>query len=155
MNVTDSSFKFILFSAGADIDTAWAKSYTFIQKSQLKDMDKDHGCRHDLFKVMHTILRRESTFSRLPSSHLKMALLWYNQRNGNWSKDKLAERFTEFVEFLRDALQSKALKHFWIKDLNLLSDISAITLGNMHTRLSRILSSEQERNKVLKVEQQG
>ena len=141
--------------AGADINTAWAKSYTFIQKSQLKDMDKDHGCRHDLFKVINTILRQESTFSRLPSSYLKMALLWYNQSNSDWGKDKLAERFTEFVEFLRDALQSKGIKHFWIKDLNLLSDVSASTLGNMHTRLSRILSSEQERNKVLKVEQQG
>ena len=140
---------------GVDQDTAWAKSYTLTQKSLLKDMDKDHGCRHDLFKVFNTILRREPTFSRLPSFHLKTALLWYNQTTSDWERDRLAERFTEFVKFLRDALQRRVLKHFWINDLNLLSDISPTTLENMHSRLSRILSSEQERNKVLKVEQQG
>ena len=140
---------------GADLDTAWAKSYTLAQKSLLKDMDKDHGCRHDLFKVINTILRREPTFSHLSSFHLKMALLWYNQTTRDWEKDRLAERFTEFVKFLRDALQCKVLKHFWIDDLNLLSDISPTTLENMHSRLSRILSSEQKRSEVLKVEQQG
>lgn len=140
---------------GADLDTAWAKAYTFAQKSLLKDMDKDHGCRHDLFKVLNSILQREPTFSRLSSFHLKTALLWYNHTTSDWGKDRLAERFTEFVEFLRDALQCRVLKHFWINDLNLLSDISASTLSNMQTRLSRILSSEQERSKVLTVEQQG
>ncbi|XP_078343834.1 uncharacterized protein LOC144629490 isoform X2 [Oculina patagonica] len=140
--------------AGVAQDTAWVKSYTLIQKSLLKDMDKDHGCRHDLFKVVNTVLQREPTFSRLTSFHLKMALLWYNKTASDWGKDDLADRFTEFVAFLRDALQQKVLKHFWIEDLNLLTDIPATTLGNMHTRLSRILSSEQERSKVLKVEGQ-
>lgn len=139
---------------GAVYDTAWSKSYTLMQKSLLKDMDKDHGCRHDLFKVVHTILKGEPTFSRLTSFHLKMALLWYNKTTKDWSRDSLADRFTEFVGFLRDALHQKVLKHFWIKDLNLLMDIQPVTLDNMHTRLSRILSSEQERSKVLKVEGQ-
>lgn len=142
-------------SEGADLSTAWAKSYTFIQKSILKDMDKDQGCRHDLFKVINTVLKREPTFSHLLSAHLKMVLLHYNDRTNDWSKDKLAERFTEFVEFLRDTLKDKRLQHYWVKDINLLSDISVSTLSNMHTRLSRILSSEKERSKVLKVEQQG
>ena len=56
--------------------------------------------------------------------------------------------------FLRDALQCKDLKHFWITDLNLLADISAVTLGNMESRLTKILNSEQERSKVLKAERQ-
>ena len=139
---------------GVAHDTAWSKSYTLLQKLLLKDMDKDHGCRHDLFKVVHTILKGEPTFSRLTSFHLKMALLWYNKTTNDWSRDSLADRFTEFVGFLRDALQHKVLKHFWIKDLNLLTDIQPATLDNMHTRLSRILISEQERSKVLKVEGQ-
>lgn len=139
---------------GVALDTTWTKSYTLIQKSQLKDMDKDHGCRHDLFKVVNTVLQREPTFSRLTSFHLKMALLWYNETTNDWGKDSLADRFTEFVRFLRDALQQKVLKHFWIEDVNLLTEIAPTTLENMHSRLSRILSSEQERCKVLKVEGQ-
>ena len=139
---------------GVAHDTAWSKSYTLIQKALLKDMDKDYGCRHDLFKVVNTVLQREPTFSRLTSFHLKMALLWYNKTTSDWHKDGLADRFTEFVGFLRDALQQKVLKHFWIKDLNLLTDIPPTTVENMRTRLSRILSSEQERSKVLKVEGQ-
>ena len=137
---------------GAVHGTAWSKSYTLIQKMRLKDMDKDHGCRHDLFKVVNTVRQRESTFSCLTSFHLKMALLWYNKTTNDWSKDDLADRFTEFVAFLRDALQQNVLKHFWIKDLNLLTDISPTTLKNMHTRLSTILNSEQKRTKVLTLE---
>ena len=133
-------------------DTAWSKSYTLILKTLLKDMNKDHGCRHDLFKVVNTVLRREPTFSCLTTLHLKMALLWYNEATNDWGKGKLGDRFTEFVSFLRDALEQKVLKHFWIKDLNLLMDIPPITLENMHTRLSAILNSEQKRSTVLTLE---
>ena len=125
-----------------------------MQKSLLKDMDKDQGCRHDLFKITNTVLRREPTFSPLSSFHVKTALLWYNQTTTEWKKEQLAERFTGFVGFLRDALQRKDLKHFWITDLDLLADISAVTLGNMESRLTNILNSQQERSKVLKAEQQ-
>lgn len=144
----------ILLSAGTDSETAWVKSYTLMQKSLLKEMDKDQGCRHDLFKITNMVLRREPTFSPLSSFHVKTALLWYNQTTTDWKKEQLAERFTEFVKFLRDALQHKALKQFWISDLNLLADISAVTLGNMESRLTKILNSEQERSKVLKAERQ-
>ena len=137
---------------GVVLDTAWSKSYTLILKDQLKDMDKDHGTRHDLFKVVNTVLHREPTFSCLTTLHLKMALLWYNKTPSDWSKDNLGDRFTEFVGFLRDALQKKVLKHFWITDLNLLMDIPPTTLENMHTRLSGILNSEQKRSKVLTLE---
>ena len=131
-------------------ETAWSKSYTLIQKTLLRDMDKDHGCRHDLFKVVNTVRQREATFSgSLTSFHLKMALLSYSDTTNDWGKAELADRFTEFVTFLRDKLQKKFLEHFWIKDLNLLTDISPTTLKNMHTRLSTILNSEQKRSKVL------
>ena len=139
---------------GVAQDTAWTKSYTLTQKSLLKDMDKDQGCRHNLFKVVNTVLQKEATFSHLTSFHLKMALLWYNKTTTTWGKDSLAERFTKFVSFLRDALQQKVLKHFWIHDFNLLTEIPPKTLENMHNRLSKILSSEQERGKVLNVEGQ-
>ena len=125
-----------------------------MRKSLLKDMAKDQGCRHDLFKITNTVLRREPTFSPLSSFHVKTALLWYNQTTTEWKREQLAERFTGFVGFLRDALKCKDLKHFWITDLNLLADISAVTLGNMESRLTKILNSEQERSKVLKAERQ-
>ena len=115
-------------------------------------MDKDNGCRHNLFKVVKTVLKREPTFSHLSSLHMKMAFLWYNSETKDFSNDKLAERFIEFMEFLRNKLQENVLYHFWIKDVNLLSEISASTLENMHRRLTRLLNSEQERNKVLRLE---
>lgn len=137
---------------GADHDKAWVKSYTFARKALLKDMDKDNGCRHNLFKVVKTVLKREPTFSHLSSLHMKMAFLWYSSETKDFSNDKLAERFIEFMEFLRNKLQENVLYHFWIKDVNLLSEISASTLENMHRRLTRLLNSEQERNKVLRLE---
>ena len=133
-------------------DTAWIKSYTLMQKALLKDMDKDHGCRRSLFKVVSTVLHKEATFSPLTSFHLKMGLLWYNKTTSDWGQDSLAEHFTGFVTFLRDALQKKEIQHFWIQELNLLTKISPKTLQNMYTRLSRILNSEQERSKVLNID---
>ncbi|PFX19295.1 Mitochondrial dynamics protein MID51 [Stylophora pistillata] len=136
---------------GVAQDTAWIKSYTLMQKALLKDMDKDQGCRHSLFKVVNTVLHKEATFSPLTSFLLKMCLLWYNKTTTDWGQDSLAEHFTGFVTFLRDALQKKEIQHFWIQELNLLTNISPKTLENMHTRLSRILNSEQERRKILNI----
>ena len=138
---------------GIDPALTWEKSFTLQEKSLLKDMDQDKGCRHDLLRVVKSILQREPTFYLLTSHHLKTALLWYNKEAEDWSKDSLSDRFIGFLRFLQDALQKKVISHFWIKELNLLSGIPNTTLENMYSRLTKLLSSEKERIKVLRSEE--
>lgn len=137
-------------SAKSDASHYWKQSFSLEMKAVLQDMDKDGGCRHDLFKVVNTILKREPTFSKL-LPHMKMLFVSFiNDSNKNWDKSKLGERFKEFFSFLANLLENKKLKHFWLQDVNLLSDVPPMTLENMEKRVRRILSSDQEKQKILK-----
>ena len=131
----------------------WRRSFSAKEKSLLNDMDKeDHGCRKELLRIVKTVIRREPTFSKLTSYHLKTAFLSYKISTcsvGDWHRDKLALRFLGFLEYLHERLVEKILSHHWIAEVNLLDGISEATLTNMETRLKRILSSEPERHKIL------
>lgn len=126
----------------------WKQSFAIQKKAILQNMDKDSGCRHDLYKVATTVLKREPTFSPV-LAHVKMMFIVYMNRCSDWSKDKLAERFDDFMRFIAESLQKKDLRHYWLKDVNLLSSIPEVALHNMETRILRILSSQQEKEKVL------
>lgn len=132
----------------------WRQSFAMEKKEVLQGMDKDGGCRHDLYKVVATVLKREPTFSLL-LAHIKMIFIAYimndctREQSQKWKKEKLAERFEEFLYFMADSLKNKQLMHFWLNDLNILSTIRDITQGNMEKRIRKILSSQQEKEKVL------
>jgi hypothetical protein len=130
-------------------NSKWRQSFPMEVKAILQDMDKDSGCRHDLYKVVNTILKREATFSNL-LPHMKMLfVVFIKDSMKEWDKSKLGDKFEEYFNFLANLLKKKKLKHFWLKDVNLLSNIPDITLENMEKRLTRILNSDQERRKML------
>ena len=130
----------------------WRQSFSLKEKARLQEMDKeDHGCRHELLRIVKTIIRAETTFAKLTSYHLKTVFLHYNSNLGlQWGSDVLGERFLEYMEMLYTALESKILDHFWVSGVNLLDNIQGKTLENMADRLRRILDSNKERSKVLK-----
>ena len=147
------------FSAGmvnqggtADSATLWTKNFSLDEKRELQDMDKaDTGCRHDVLKVVKTILRSEPTFSQLSPHKFKMAFLLYRDSVREWGKEVLHTRFLGFLNFLQEKLDSGSLVHYWCRNVNLLTGIPPITLKNMATRLRRIHGSVPERSKVLGV----
>lgn len=57
-------------------DLVWRQSFSLAEKATLKKMDKDdHGCRHELFRIVKTLVQKEPTsFGALNSYHLKTAL---------------------------------------------------------------------------------
>lgn len=130
----------------------WRQSFSLKEKARLQEMDKeDHGCRHELLRIVKTMIRAEPTFAKLTSYHLKTVFLHYNSDPKlSWGADKLGERFIEYLEKLNAAVDSKVLDHFWITGVNLLDNIPSKTLENMADRLRRILESDKERDKVLK-----
>lgn len=139
-------------SPPCDPKLLWRQSFSLKEKARLQEMDKeDHGCRHELLRIVKTIIRAETTFAKLTSYHLKTAFLHYNSNPRlQWGADKLGERFLEYMEMLYTALESKSLDHFWVSGVNLLDNIQGKTLENMADRLRRILDGDKERSKVLK-----
>ncbi|XP_031556133.1 uncharacterized protein LOC116292926 isoform X2 [Actinia tenebrosa] len=128
----------------------WKQSFSLEMKNILQQMDTDGGCRHDLYKVVNTILKREPTFSYL-LPHMKMLFVKFiKDSTKNWDKSKLGDKFEEFFSFLAGLLENKKLKHFWLDDVDLLSNVPTMTLENMEKRVKRILSSDQEKQKILK-----
>ena len=138
--------------AACDPKLLWRQSFSLKEKARLQEMDKeDHGCRHELLRIVKTMIRAEPTFAKLTSYHLKTAFLHYNSNPKlSWGADMLGERFIEYLERLYGAVDSKVLDHFWEPAVNLLDNIPSKTLENMADRLRRILDSEKERDKVLK-----
>ena len=60
-------------------DLLWRQSFSLEEKATLKNMDKcDHGCRHELFRIVKTLVQKEPTsFGALNSYHLKTAFMRY------------------------------------------------------------------------------
>ena len=130
--------------------TIWVKNFALDVKRELQSMGRvEQGCRRDLLKIAKAVIRREPTFEPVTTHKLKMAFLGFREAAKDWGNDALYARFVEFLEYLRSRLESGVLAHYWRPEVNLLADVQSATLGNMASRLQRILRSEQERSKVL------
>lgn len=59
-------------------DILLRKSFSTREKAKLKSMDNmDSGCRHELLRIVKTIVRNDSTLKgKLTTYHLKTAFLW-------------------------------------------------------------------------------
>ncbi|KAJ7388241.1 hypothetical protein OS493_039017 [Desmophyllum pertusum] len=123
------------------------------RKQLLQCMDKpDHGCRHELLRIVKTIVNRERTsLYWLNSYHLKTAFMHYiKEKPDNWAGwNSLGEHFVGFLVALQSYLERGNLPHFWLPGVNLLDDIGQGVVGQMAYRLKRILNSEAQRNKIL------
>lgn len=141
-------------SPACDPKLLWRQSFSLKEKARLQDMDKeDQGCRHELLRIIKTLIRAESTFAKLTSYHLKTVFLHYNSNPKlMWGADMLGERFLEYMEMLHRALAKRTLDHCWVQGVNLLDNIQHKTLENMADRLHKILDNDKERSKVLKCE---
>ena len=131
----------------------WRQSFSLQEKQLLKYMDKDdHGCRHELLRIVKTIVNRERTsLGRLRPYHLKTAFMHYiKEKPSNWDGgNSLGEHFVGFLAALQAFLEKGNLPHFWLPSVNLLDDINQVVVGQMAYRLKRILNSEAVRNEIL------
>ena len=105
-------------------DLLWRQSFSLEEKATLKNMDKrDHGCRHELFRIVKTLVQKEPTsFGALNSYHLKTAFMHYITENpGNWDgQHSLGDHFVGYLGELQKNLDKGNLQHFWLRGVNLL-----------------------------------
>ena len=142
--------------AGSDL--LWRQSFSLKEKYWLGSMDSDNGCRHELLRIVKTIVKRERTsLGRLNSYHLKTAFMHYiDKETGNWTgSNSLGKHFVGFISELQGSLERGNLPHYWLPDVNLLDDIHQGVVEQMAYRLKRILNSEAVRNGILELEERG
>ena len=133
-------------------DLLWRQSFSLKEKGILEYMDRDFGCRHELLRILKTIVKTNpSYFGSLESYHLKTAFMHYMKREAQgWCGESALEKhFLGFLRALQSYLQTGNLPHYWLRGVNLLEDINPVTTRNMADRLKRILNSDVEMNKIL------
>lgn len=130
----------------------WRQSFSLQEKQVLEYMDRDQGCRHELLRIVKTLVKRQATSLPLESYYLKTAFMHYIKGGGlqNWvSGDALGNHFSGFLRALQIFLERRNLPHYWLSGVNLLDDINQVVTRNMAYRLQAILNSEVEMNNVL------
>ena len=130
----------------------WRQSFSLKEKQLLEYMDRDHGCRHELLRIVKTIVNRErSSLGKLESYHLKTAFMHYiKEKRHYWNtRTSLGDHFVGFLGYLQNSLEQENLPHYWLDGVNILDDIDGVVIRNMAARLRRILNSEVERNQIL------
>ena len=129
----------------------WRQSFSLKEKQILEFMDTDRGCRHELLRIVKTMVKKQPTSLPLESYYLKTAFMHYIKEGGqNWvSGDALGKHFVGFLKSLQSYLERRNLPHFWLPSVNLLEDFDHVVSTNMAYRLKAILNSEAEMNKVL------
>ena len=133
-------------------DLLWRQSFSLEEKEILQSMDIDSGCRHELLRIVKTIVNRERTsLGSLESYHLKTAFMHYMKKEvQGWTGGSALEKhFLGFLRALQSYLENRYLPHYWLPDVNLLEDINPVVTKNMADRVKRILNSDAEMNKVL------
>lgn len=129
----------------------WRQSFSLEEKALLRDMDRDSGCRHELLRIVKTIVNKErSSLGRLESYHLKTAFMHYiKEKPYYWDRYSLAKHFHGFLQHLHAYLEKGHLPHYWLPGINLLEDIDPVVVGHMAGRVKRILNSDAEMNRIL------
>ena len=129
----------------------WRKTFSPKEKQLLESMDReDRGCRHELLRIVKTVVKRPVTSLPLDSYHLKTAFMHYIERKGlDWSKDALGKNFFGFLTELQIYMASRNIPHRWLDDVNVLDDFKGGVVQQMANRLRRILNSEVRLNKIL------
>ena len=133
-------------------DLLWRQSFSLKEKGILEHMDRDSGCRHELLRILKTIVKRNPTyFGSLDSYHLKTSFMHYMKKEvQGWNGGSALEKhFLGFLRALQSYLENGYLPHYWLPGVNLLEDINPMATRNMADRVKRILNSDAEMNKIL------
>ncbi|XP_074628896.1 cyclic GMP-AMP synthase-like receptor 3 isoform X1 [Acropora palmata] len=133
-------------------DLLWRQSFSLKEKAKLQHMDRDGGCRHELLRIVKTLVKKQRTsLGKLESYHLKTAFMHYmDDEPYSWNgQDSLGEHFRGFLQKVQGYLETATLPHYWLSGVNLIEDIDQRVLAAMAGRIRHILNSDIVLNAVL------
>ena len=119
----------------------WRQSFSLSEKALLQHIDQESGCRHQLLRIVKTIVKKDTSFGALESYHLKTAFMHYiKEKPFSLDDYSLGKDFHGFLQHLQEALEKGDLPHYWLPGVNLLEDISPVVVRHMACRLRLILN---------------
>ena len=134
-------------------NNTWKFSFSLKEKQLFDGMDRDSLCRKPAMRVLKAFLSKNNELICLTSYHVKTILLHNLEDRDNpfniskrwWPQNKvLGARVAELHCDLCRALKYKELKHYFVPEENLLSDINPIALDNMANRVKRLCTNKKE-----------
>ena len=130
----------------------WRKTFSLKEKPHLASMDSgDQECKHELLRIVKTVVKRPVTSLPLDSYHLKTFMHYIERGDLDWvSSDALGKHFVGFLRELQTHMAGRNLPHYWLDDVNVLDDFKKGVVQQMAYRLRSILNSEARLNKILK-----
>ena len=143
---------FTLGQAGRKTKLLWRRSFSLKEKAILQHMDQDGGCRHELLRIVKTLVKRpRASLGKLKSYHLKTAFMHYMKKNpNNWAgENSLEEHFVGFLRKLQMYLEKSNLPHYWLHSLNLFENIRPVVVAHMTARVKSLLRRKAKMNKLL------
>ncbi|XP_064609855.1 protein mab-21-like 3 [Liolophura sinensis] len=138
--------KAIGISAVAKKDFNWTLSFAGCEKELIIHIDANEGVRKECHRIMKSC--REECWCPngikqvLTSYHLKNLLFWACEQNpldGDWTQDKLAERFLGMTRQLLAHLRQRNLPMYFYPKINLFKEKDAEYLDQVAERVEKFL----------------
>ncbi|KAL9958845.1 hypothetical protein ACROYT_G035914, partial [Oculina patagonica] len=109
----------------ANRELLWKQSFSLQEKQRLQYMDReDHGCRHELLRIIKTIVKNDCILRLLSSYHVKHAFLHYIATPRIWNgESSLGDHFIGFMNSLYGFLTKGSIPHFWVPHFNVLENM--------------------------------
>lgn len=91
----------------------WRQSFSLQEKQVLEYMDRDHGCRHELLRIVKTLVKRQATSLPLESYYLKTAFMHYIKGGGlqNWVSGDALGNHSRWAQISLDFFEH--YRFFW------------------------------------------
>lgn len=131
---------------GDERELAWRQSFSLDEKAKLKNIDRCHGCRRQVLRVLKVIRNQSAELKPLESCHLKRALFKVvdeKPNNCDWNSCKLGARVIDVLKRIENELANDSLSHYFVPNVNEISSWKTTTIDNIRNRIHNITSSRE------------
>uniref|UniRef100_A0A3Q2P019 Mitochondrial elongation factor 1 n=1 Tax=Fundulus heteroclitus TaxID=8078 RepID=A0A3Q2P019_FUNHE len=106
-------------------ENLWRQSFRVAETARLRALDQeDGGCRCACLKVAKAACKLNPALHRLNSSQLTNTILLLSEKEGDWTRDALADRFLQLLRALVGHLEAGRLPCALSPKVNLLCELT-------------------------------
>ncbi|KAJ7992124.1 hypothetical protein DPEC_G00275290 [Dallia pectoralis] len=122
-------------------ENLWRQSFRVAETTRLRALDQeDDGCRCVCLKVTKAVCKLNPALSRLTSSQLTSAILLLSEREGDWTREALADRFLQLLRSLVGHLEAGRLPCALVPQADLFCELTPAEVDELGYTLYCALS---------------
>ncbi|KAJ8345744.1 hypothetical protein SKAU_G00299370 [Synaphobranchus kaupii] len=126
-------------------ENLWRQSFRVAETARLRALDQeDAGCRCLCLKVLKAMCKLNPALSRLSTGQLTNALLLLSEREGDWARDALADRFLQLLRALVGHLEAGRLPCALCPKVNLFCELTPQEVDELGYTLYCALSDPED-----------